>query len=344
MLDGRGRPLHNLRVSITDRCNMRCTYCMPSEVFGPGHAFLPRSDLLTYEEIDAVVAALAPRGLRKVRITGGEPLLRRDLDRLVRMVASRGIEVALTTNGLLLAERAEQLAEAGLDRVTVSLDALDPVVFESITETPGRRVDEVLEGIAVSQQAGLGPVKVNAVIRRGMNEGEVIRLADRFHGSGVIVRFIEFMDVGSSNGWRRDDVVTAAEMRAMLAVAGHRLEPMEAGYRGEVATRWRHVDGGGEIGFITSISNPFCGDCTRARLAADGRLHTCLFATGGTDLRPILRTENGVDETILVERLEAIWSAREDRYSEVRAVDGETIEERVVPLPMARVEMSYIGG
>ncbi len=361
VLDRLERPLRDLRISVTDRCQMRCSYCMPSTIFGPDHAFLPRSDILTYEEMDAVVAALVPQGLAKVRLTGGEPLLRRDLDRLVAMLASRGVEVALTTNGLLLERRAAELAAAGLDRVTVSLDALDPIVFEAITETPGKRVQDVLAGIGAALEAGLEPVKVNAVIRRGSNESEMVRLVDRFHGTGVQVRFIEYMDVGNSNGWRLDDVVTVTEMRAVLAAAGHRLEAMEPAYRGEVAKRWRHVDGGGEVGFIGSISQPFCGDCSRARLAADGHLYTCLFATQGVDLRPLLRPDGapmpsdalpigasleerrlpvGIIEAV-GERMESIWRAREDRYSEAR---GEATEASGVGIALPRIEMSYIGG
>ncbi len=360
-LDRLGRPFQDLRISITDRCQMRCTYCMPSEVFGPNHPFLPRREILTYEEIDAVVTALLPLGLRKVRITGGEPLLRRNLDRLVSMLSSHGIEVALTTNGLLLEKLADKLAAAGLDRVTVSLDSLDPVIFESITETPGAKISDVLSGITAAMAAGLTPVKVNAVIRRGINESEIIRLVDRFHGTGVEVRFIEYMDVGNCNGWRLDEVVTAAEMRSILVAGGYQLKPREESYRGEVAKLWEHVDGGGQVGFISSISEPFCGDCTRQRLTADGHIFTCLFASQGVDLRPLLRpTLNGEEAIssrdnklqanrklsgeiidILSHRLESIWQIRSDNYSETRT---EMTESVGVKIPLPRVEMSYIGG
>ena len=360
-LDRLGRPFRDLRISITDRCQMRCTYCMPSEIFGPNHPFLPRREILTYEEIDAVVTALLPLGLRKVRITGGEPLLRRNLDRLVSMLSSHGIEVALTTNGLLLEKQAAKLAAAGLNRVTVSLDALDPVIFESITETSGAKISDVLSGISASLDAGLAPVKVNAVIRRGVNESEIIRLVDRFHGTEVEVRFIEFMDVGSCNGWRLDEVVTAAEMRAILAAAGYQLKPRSEAYRGEVAKRWEHADGGGQVGFISSISEPFCGDCTRQRLTADGHIFTCLFANQGVDLRPILRpnskeegafslSENTpqLDRQLageiidkLAHRLESIWHNRTDNYSERRT---EMTEPSGLKIALPRVEMSYIGG
>jgi len=334
---------------------------MPSEIFGPNHPFLPRREILTYEEIDAVVTALLPLGLRKVRITGGEPLLRRNLDRLVSMLSSHGIEVALTTNGLLLEKQAAKLAAAGLNRVTVSLDALDPVIFESITETSGAKISDVLSGISASLDAGLAPVKVNAVIRRGVNESEIIRLVDRFHGTAVEVRFIEFMDVGSCNGWRLDEVVTAAEMRAILAAAGYQLKPRSEAYRGEVAKRWEHADGGGQVGFISSISEPFCGDCTRQRLTADGHIFTCLFANQGVDLRPILRpnskeegafslSENTpqLDRQLageiidkLAHRLESIWHNRTDNYSERRT---EMTEPSGLKIALPRVEMSYIGG
>jgi cyclic pyranopterin phosphate synthase len=334
---------------------------MPSEKFGPGHSFLPRREILTYEEIDAVVAALLPLGLQKVRITGGEPLLRRDLQHLVSMLASHGIEVALTTNGLLLENQAAKLAAAGLNRVTVSLDALDPVIFESITETPGSKVTNVLSGISAALDAGLAPVKVNAVIRRDINESEIIRLVDRFHGTEVEVRFIEFMDVGNCNGWRLDEVVTTTEMRAILAASGYQLEPREEAYRGEVAKRWQHVDGGGQVGFISSISEPFCGDCTRQRLTADGHIFTCLFANQGFDLRPLLRANSNGEEAFsfskntpqldqrlpveiidtLAQRLESIWHNRTDNYSEGRT---EMTKSAGVKISLPRVEMSYIGG
>ncbi len=285
VLDTLRRPMRDLRVSVTDRCNFRCGYCMPKEVFGPDHAFLPRAEVLTFEEIERAVRAAVALGVRKVRLTGGEPLVRRDLDALVRSLARiDGIDdLTLTTNASLLAGKAQALADAGLHRVTVSLDALDDETFMRMNDV-GFPVQRVLDGIEAAEAAGLGPIKVNAVIRRGINEHAIGDLADRFRGTGTTVRFIEYMDVGHSNGWRLDDVVPAAEIVETIA-ARWPLDPVDAGYRGEVAQRYRYRDGAGEIGVITSVSQPFCGDCTRARLSADGRLFTCLFATQGHDLR-----------------------------------------------------------
>ena len=342
MQDQLGRGLRDLRVSVTDRCNFRCTYCMPREVFGPDHAFLPRSALLSFEEIARVVGAFTELGVRKVRLTGGEPLLRRDLDQLVAaLVALPGVEdLALTTNGALLAEHAARLAGAGLPRVTVSLDALDPDVFAAMADTD-LSVARVLDGILAARGTGLA-VKVNAVIRRGVNEGEILPLAAYGRELGVAVRFIEYMDVGASNGWRLDDVVPAAEIRARIA-ARWPLEPVAPAYTGEVAARWRYADGAGEVGVITSVTQPFCGDCTRARLSAQGEVFTCLFAAAGHDLRPVLR--DGAPEgqpdgeadvaARLLAAIRAIWAGRDDRYSELRS-------EATRQLP--RVEMSYIGG
>ena len=342
--DQLGRALRDLRVSVTDRCNFRCTYCMPREVFGPGHAFLPRSALLSFEEIARVVAAFTGLGVRKVRLTGGEPLLRRDLDQLVAaLVALPGVEdLALTTNGALLTEHAARLAQAGLPRVTVSLDALDPEVFAAMADTD-LGVARVLEGIEAARAAGLA-VKVNAVIRRGVNEDEIVPLAAYGRDLGVAVRFIEYMDVGASNGWRLDDVVPAAEIRARIA-AQWPLEPVAPAYAGEVATRWRYADGTGEVGVIASVTQPFCGDCTRARLSAQGEVFTCLFAAAGHDLRPVLRdgAPGDGDADIrerLTEAIRAIWTGRDDRYSELRAHAADADGRRELP----RVEMSYIGG
>jgi cyclic pyranopterin phosphate synthase len=330
-LDTLGRPLRDLRISVTDRCNLRCTYCMPKSVFGKDHVFLPRSDLLTFEEIARVARVLAGRGVTKIRITGGEPLLRRDLERLIELLAGiGGLELTLTTNGVLLPSKAAALAEAGLDRVTVSLDALDDAIFREMSDTD-LPVARVLEGIDAATAAGL-PVKVNAVIKRGVNDDQVVPLARHFRGSGHVLRLIEFMDVGSTNGWRLDDVVPAAELLARVA-AEFPLEPVEPAYRGEVAKRWRYLDGGGELGVIASVSQPFCGDCTRARLSADGSLYTCLFARAGHDLRALLR--GGADDEALGASIGAIWSARADRYSEIRT---ELTDHR------SKVEMSFIGG
>jgi GTP 3',8-cyclase len=333
VLDTLGRPMRDLRVSVTDRCNFRCVYCMPKEVFGIDHAFLPRAEILDFEEIERVVRAAVELGVRKVRLTGGEPLVRRNLETLVRLLAAiDGVDdLTLTTNASLLAGKARALADAGLDRVTVSLDALDDETFMRMNDV-GFPVSRVLDGIAAAEAAGLGPIKVNAVIRRGMNEHAVTDLAERFRGTGTTVRFIEYMDVGHTNGWRLDDVVPAARI---VAAIGERwpLEPVDAAYRGEVAQRWRYTDGAGEIGVISSVTQPFCGDCTRARLSADGQLYTCLFATAGHDLRALLRADT--TDAALADALRAIWAGRDDRYSELRTLE-------TVDLP--KVEMSFIGG
>jgi cyclic pyranopterin phosphate synthase len=333
VLDTLGRPMRDLRVSVTDRCNFRCGYCMPREAFGPDHAFLPRGEILTFEEIERVVRATVALGVRKVRLTGGEPLVRRNLDALVAMLATvDGVEdLTLTTNASLLAGKAQALADAGLQRVTVSLDALDDATFMRMNDARVP-VQRVLVGIAAAEAAGLGPVKLNAVIRRGINEHAVLDLAERFRGTGTTVRFIEYMDVGHSNGWRLDDVVPAEEIIAAID-ARWPLEAVDRDYRGEVARRYRYRDGAGEIGVISSVSQPFCGDCTRARLSADGRVFTCLFATAGHDVRTLLRS--GADDAALADALRAIWTGRADRYSELRSL--ETVE-------LPKVEMSFIGG
>ncbi|MGH2705557.1 MAG: GTP 3',8-cyclase MoaA [Actinomycetota bacterium] len=332
IVDRLGRPLRDLRISVTDRCNFRCVYCMPSDVFGRDHVFLPRSEILSYEEIARVAAVFAGLGVRKVRLTGGEPLVRRDLDRLVAMLAGiPGLDLTLTTNGSQLPEQAERLARAGLQRVTVSLDALDDVVFRAITDA-AVPVATVLAGIDAAAAAGLSPVKINTVVKRGVNEESILPLARRFRGTGHVVRFIEYMDVGHTNGWRREQVVPAAEIVAMID-AEMPLEPAEAAYRGEVARRWRYRDGSGEVGVIASVTAPFCGDCTRARISADGKLYTCLFATAGHDLRPLLR--GGASDDELFEAIAGVWGMRTDRYSEIRS-------EQTASWP--KVEMSYIGG
>jgi len=330
--DRLGRRLRDLRVSVTDRCNFRCRYCMPREVFGPGFEFLPREELLTFEEIARLARIAAGLGVRKVRLTGGEPLLRRDLPVLVGMLAEvPGVELALTTNGALLERAAPELAAAGLDRVTVSLDSLDDAVFRAMNDVDFP-VGRVLAGIEAARAAGLAPVKVNAVVHRGVNDHTVVELARRFRGTGVTVRFIEYMDVGSTNGWRLTDVVPGEEVVRRIA-AELPLEPVPPAYPGEVARRYRYADGSGEVGIVTSVTRPFCGDCTRARLSAEGVLYTCLFATRGTDLKTPLRA--GASDAGLAARLAGVWSERDDRYSEVRSA-------ATAGLP--KVEMSYIGG
>lgn len=304
---------------------------MPRERFGENHTFLPRRAYLSFEEIEKVVTACRPLGLEKVRITGGEPLLRPDLHDLISRVSSTGVEVALTTNASLLSGQAPRLADAGLDRVTVSLDALDPKIHSQMTDS-SIPVEVVLGGIDAALEAGLSPVKVNCVVQRGVNETEVAPLVRRFKGTGVTVRFIEYMDVGRTNGWQLGQVVSSTDLLGYLQEE-FELEPVESSRPSDVARRWAHSDGSGEIGFISSVSEPFCGDCVRARLSADGRLHTCLFASGGHDLRAIIH--NGANGEALSEAVAAIWSRREDRYSEVRS-------EETSALP--RVEMSYIGG
>jgi len=325
------RPLRDLRISVTDRCNFRCVYCMPSEVFGHDYRFLPRRELLTFEEIERAARVFADLGVKKLRLTGGEPLLRRDVEELVARLAAIGdLDLTLTTNAALLAPKAAALADAGLTRVTVSLDSLDDEVFRAMNDVDFP-VARVLAGIDAAAEAGL-PVKVNVVVKRGLNESSVVDIARRFRGTGHAVRFIEFMDVGATNGWRMDDVVPAAEIVAAIG-AEFPLEPVEPAYRGEVAQRYHYLDGKGEIGVIASVTQPFCGDCTRARLSADGKLYTCLFAIRGHDLRAILRSGASDDE--LDAAIRAVWERRTDRYSELRTEDTSSLR---------KVEMSYIGG
>jgi cyclic pyranopterin phosphate synthase len=333
------RPLRDLRISVTDRCNLRCGYCMPRAVYGPGHEFLPRAQLLSFEEITRLTRILAAQGVEKVRITGGEPLLRRGLERLVEMLASiDGIaDVALTTNGLLLAGKAGALADAGLDRVTVSLDALEDDALRAMSDT-SISATRILRAIDTAAEAGLRPVKVNMVVRRGFNDQCVLAMAAHFRHSPHVLRFIEYMDVGSTNGWSGEDVVPAAEI---LERIGKRwpLERLEPVRDGEVATRYRYRDGAGEIGLVHSVSEPFCGSCARARLSADGKLYTCLFARRGHDLRTLLR--GGAGDVEIAERTRQIWTGRGDRYSAERS----TTTPRAVRLDdAAKVEMSYIGG
>jgi GTP 3',8-cyclase len=337
LADTLGRGVRDLRISVTDRCQFRCTYCMPREVFGRDFAFLPRAELLTFEELARIARVFAGLGVRKLRLTGGEPLLRRDLDKLVAMLAGiDGIgDIALTTNGALLAGKARALAAAGLRRVTVSLDSLDDSVFMALNDA-GFPAGRVLDAIAAAAGAGLAPVKVNMVVRRGVNEQSILPMAAHFRGSGHVLRFIEYMDVGTTNGWRLDDVVPAAEIISLIG-GQWPLEPAEPAYPGEVARRYRYLDGGGEIGLIASVSHTFCGACTRARLSADGKLYTCLFAGAGHDLRGPLRA--GASDQDLRGLIAAIWARRTDRYSEMRT----RLTARAQPVG-PKVEMSHIGG
>ena len=330
--DGRGRSMRDLRISVTDRCNFRCRYCMPKDVFDSDFQFLSHADLLSFEEITRVARIFVGHGVNKIRLTGGEPLLRRNVERLVAMLAGIGdVDLTLTTNGSGLARKARDLAAAGLKRVTVSLDSLDDATFRAMNDVDFP-VARVLEGIDAAAAAGLAPIKINMVVQRGVNESSIVPLARHFKGSGHIVRFIEFMDVGATNGWRMDDVVPAAEI-VRLIDAELPLASVDPNYRGEVAGRWRYRDGSGEIGVIASVTQAFCRDCTRARLSTDGKLYTCLFATGGHDLRALLR--GGHDDAALSAAIGHLWGQREDRYSEQRS--RETAGLR-------KIEMSYIGG
>lgn len=333
-VDTLGRPLRDLRISLTDRCNFRCGYCMPRELFGADHAFLPRSELLTPDELDRVVRVFVDLGVRKLRITGGEPLVRKDLESVIeRLAGIHGIEdICLTTNAsLLTAQRARSLRDAGVNRATVSLDAVDDAIFQQMNDV-GFPLDRVLAGIQYAADANLDPVKVNMVVQRGTNDGQIEPMAEHFRHSGHIVRFIEYMDVGASNGWCLDEVVPSREVIDRIH-ARWPVAPVEPNYHGEVAERWRYCDGAGEIGVISSVTQPFCGSCTRARLSAEGKLFTCLFGAFGHDLRGLLR--DGADEAALEAKLRGIWQRRSDRYSEER---GEHT------LPMPKPEMSYIGG
>jgi cyclic pyranopterin phosphate synthase len=331
--DTRGRRLRDLRISVTDRCNFRCVYCMPKEVFDAQYAFLPQAEVLTFEEIVRLATVFRGEGLEKVRLTGGEPLLRKDIDRLVAMlrVALPGVDLTLTTNGSALKGYARRLRDAGLDRITVSLDSLDDATFRAMNDVDFP-VAKVLEAIDAAADAGLSPIKINVVVKRGVNDAQVVEIARRFRGTGHVVRFIEFMDVGSTNGWRMDDVVPSAEI--VRRIGEHfPLEPLDAEYPGEVAERWRYRDGAGEIGAISSVTRAFCSTCTRARLSTDGQLYTCLFAQRGYDLKGLLR--GGASDGDVAAAVRSIWHGRADRYSEIRT--AETARAR-------KVEMSFIGG
>jgi GTP 3',8-cyclase len=333
--DTRGRPLADLRISVMDRCNFRCPYCMPREAFGEGYRFLPAAERLSFDEITRLARAFAAEGVRKIRLTGGEPLLRTGLADLVgELSAIDGVDdLALTTNGVLLAQHAAELAAQGLSRVTVSLDSIDPATFRRMNGGFDG-LDRVLDGIRAAREAGLAPVKVNAVVQRGVNDGQVLELARHFRGTDVVARFIEYMDVGNRNHWERGLVVPSRELRDAIA-ASWPLRPLAPAHHGEVAERYAYADGAGEIGFISSVSQPFCGGCTRARLSSDGVFYTCLFATAGTDLRGVVRA--GADEQALRRAIRAIWLRREDRYSELRA-------RAPREATLHKVEMYYIGG
>ena len=341
LLDGLQRPLRDLRISVTDRCNLRCTYCMPREVFDKLHTYLPRSELLSFEEIERIARLFIRLGVRKIRLTGGEPLLRHGIEHLIEKLArlqtaeGKPMEIALTTNGVLLARKARLLKSAGLSRVTVSLDGLSDDTFQCMSGTD-EAVVSVLEGIDAAQTAGLGPVKVNMVVKRGVNEHEIVPMAEHFRHSGIVLRFIEFMDVGTSNGWRMDDVVPAREILNRIT-GRYPLEQHDPHYSGEVAERWRYADGAGEVGVIASVTHAFCNECTRARLATDGRLYTCLFASEGLDLRTPLRQGQG--DRVLTNLIAGCWGRRTDQYSQLRhAATGEASGS------VKKIEMSYIGG
>ncbi|MGZ7031875.1 MAG: GTP 3',8-cyclase MoaA [Thermoanaerobaculia bacterium] len=332
--DALDRPLHDLRISVTDRCNFRCTYCMPKDVFGRDFAFLDRADLLTFEEISRLAGLFVDLGVEKIRVTGGEPLVRRDLERLIAMLSAipNLRDLTLTTNGsLLTAAKARAMAAAGLQRVTISLDSLDDAVFRAMNDVDFP-VSRVLNAIDAAYAAGLAPIKIDMVVKRGANDHTVVEMARHFRNTGKIVRFIEYMDVGTTNGWRMQEVVPGREIVEMISRQWP-IEPVSANYFGEVANRWRYRDGAGEIGVITSVSNPFCGSCTRARISAEGELYTCLFAARGVDLRKMLRS--GASDDGLRDAIASVWRARTDRYSEIRSAET---------TGMPKVEMSHIGG
>ncbi len=341
LADALARPLHDLRISVTDRCNFRCVYCMPKEVFGKDYPYLPHGDLLSFEEITRVARIFIAHGVEKIRLTGGEPLLRKNLEHLVAMlralptVSGRPLDLTLTTNGSILARKAQALKDAGLDRVTVSLDALDDAVFKRMNDVDFA-VANVLAGIEAAHAVGLGPIKVNMVVKRGSNDDQIVPMARHFKGSPVILRFIEYMDVGASNGWNMDEVVPSNEVVQRIG-AELPLAPLSANYTGETAARWRYLDGGGEIGVISSVTGAFCKDCSRMRLSTEGKLYTCLFATRGHDLRALLRA--GHDDLAISGAVARLWRGRDDRYSETRTINTDGLQRGA-----RRVEMSYIGG
>lgn len=325
--DRLGRPLKDLRISVTDRCNFRCRYCMPREVFGKDFPFLERAEIMSFEEIDRLAGIFIDLGVEKIRLTGGEPLLRKNLPDLISMLSMRGVEIAMTTNGVLLPRYAPALSAAGLDRVTVSLDAIDESTFAAITDS-GHTVASVIAGIEAAESVGLGPIKINTVVKKNSNEDEILDLVERFSSRDIAIRFIEYMDVGTTNGWSMEEVVTAEEIRSIIGVD----EQITPDKKSDVAKRYR-LPKGGEVGVISSVTEPFCGNCTRARLSADGRLFTCLFSSRGTDLLTMMRA--GLTDKELAKAIETTWRNREDRYSEIRSEQASTSN---------RIEMSYIGG
>jgi cyclic pyranopterin phosphate synthase len=341
LADTRGRPLHDLRISVTDRCNFRCGYCMPKAVFDKNYPYLPHSALLSFEEITRVASVFAAQGVRKIRLTGGEPLLRKNIEVLVRQLAAlrtphgQPLDLTLTTNGALLARKAQALKDAGLQRLTVSLDGLDDAVFRRMNDVDFP-VRDVLDGLAAAQRVGLGPVKVNMVVQHGVNDHEIIPMARHFKGSGVVLRFIEYMDVGATNGWRMDQVLPSAEVIQTLQTQWA-LHPLAPSAPGETAQRWAYADGSGEVGVISSVTQAFCADCSRARLSTDGQLYLCLFASQGHDLRGLLRGD--ASDAVLGDAIRSIWQGRGDRYSELRAAMAPDTGTGA-----RRVEMSYIGG
>jgi cyclic pyranopterin phosphate synthase len=338
IVDTMQRPLRDLRISVTDRCNLRCTYCMPREVFDKEHAFLPRAELLSFEEIERLARLFISMGVQKIRLTGGEPLLRRGIEQLIEKLArlhstaGNPVEIALTTNAVLLSRKAQLLKDAGLSRITVSLDGLSEKTFRRMSDSDVS-VKTVLDGIASAQRAGLVPVKVNMVVKRGVNDHEIISMAEHFRNSGIVLRFIEYMDVGCTNGWRMDDVVPAQEILERIATR-YAICQVDPNYSGEVAERWCYADGSGEVGVIASVTQAFCHECTRARLSTDGKLYTCLFAGGGADLRVPLR--QGANDRILTSLIADHWGQRNERYSQLRHTATETSR--------SKIEMSYIGG
>ncbi|WP_019922867.1 GTP 3',8-cyclase MoaA [Duganella zoogloeoides] len=340
LADRLARPLHDLRISVTDRCNFRCVYCMPKAVFNNDYQYLPHTALLSFEEITRIARIFIAHGVEKIRLTGGEPLLRKNLERLIGMLAElktvsgKPLDLTLTTNASLLARKAQSLRDAGLQRVTVSLDALDNATFQRMNDVDFT-VDDVLKGIDVAHQVGLGPIKINMVVKGGMNDQEILPMARYFKDTPYILRFIEYMDVGASNGWKMDEVIPSSEVVRRIG-AELPLAPVAANYSGETAARWRYADGSGEIGLISSVTQAFCSDCSRARLSTEGKVYTCLFASGGYDLRALLRA--GRNDAEISTALAHLWRARGDRYSELRTNDTDGLARG------ARVEMSYIGG
>lgn len=337
------RPLRDLRISVTDRCNFRCVYCMPKEVFDKDYRFLPHGDLLSFEEITRIARLFVAHGVEKIRLTGGEPLLRKNLESLIAMLRElrtpdgRPLDLTLTTNGSLLARKAQALKDAGLDRVTVSLDSMDDAIFRAMNDVDFP-VADVLRGIEEAHRVGLGPIKVNMVVKGGVNDGEIVPMARHFKGTPVVLRFIEYMDVGASNGWKMDEVIPSAEVIRRIA-AEFPLAPVDPNYPGETASRWRYADGSGEVGVISSVTQAFCSTCTRARLSTEGKLYTCLFATSGHDLRALLRTDRSDAE--ITAAISHLWQRRGDRYSELRRANTAELRAQAAS---RKVEMSYIGG